>query len=245
MVPYVSHGETEGSGLSGAVFNLATTVIGAGLMALITCNYESYGKSTTYGEVVQNALGKQAKIFSEICIILNNAGVLVVYLIILGDVMSGSLHHSGLFDQWRGHGFWDHRKLLILLVLIIFLAPLCALDRIDSLTITSAASVVLAVIFIVVAIIVALIRLLKGTLAAPRWTPDLSSTKAIMDLLVVIPIMRSLLLIAVTYCFEINIVAVTVSSGAPPAPTDIKLWKEMIDGSERGLNQSVVLKVFD
>ncbi|KAK1358184.1 putative sodium-coupled neutral amino acid transporter 6 [Heracleum sosnowskyi] len=214
MVPYVSHGETEGSGLSGAVFNLATTVIGAGLMALpvtmkvmgiilgtimivvmglvaevsveLLGRYLVESKSTAYGEVVQNALGKQAKIFSEICIILNNAGVLAVYLIILGDVMSGSLHHSGLFEQWWGHGFWNHRKLLILLVLIIFLAPLCALDRIDSFILTSAASVVLAVIFIV-----ALIRLLKGTLAAPRWTSDLSSTKAIMDLLVVFPIMTN------------------------------------------------------
>lgn len=219
VTSFVSHGKTEGSGLPGAVFNLATTVIGAGIMALpatmkvlgiilgtimivvmgivaevsieLLVRYFVESKANTYGEVVQNALGKQAKIFSEICIILNNAGVLVVYLIILGDVMSGSLHHSGLFDQWWGHGFWDHRKLLILLVLIIFLAPLCALDRIDSLTLTSAASVVLAVIFIVVAFVVAFIRLLKGTLDTPRWTPDLSSTKAIMDLLVVIPIMTN------------------------------------------------------
>ena len=64
--------------------------------------------------------------------------------------MSGSVRHLGVFDQWLGHGFWDHRKLLILVVMVVFLAPLCALDRIDSLIMTSAASVALAVVFIVV-----------------------------------------------------------------------------------------------
>lgn len=219
MLPYVSHGKNEGSGLSGAVFNLSTTVIGAGIMALpatmkvlgiifgtfliivmgllaevsieLLVRYSVESNATTYGEVVQNALGKQAKLVSEICIILNNGGVLVVYLIIMGDVMSGSLHHMGVFDQWWGHGFWDHRKLLILLVLVIFLAPLCALDRIESLSLTSAASVVLAVVFIVVTFIVAFIKLVEGKLGTPRWTPDLSSIDAVMDFLVVIPVMTN------------------------------------------------------
>ncbi|WOG99282.1 hypothetical protein DCAR_0518630 [Daucus carota subsp. sativus] len=219
MLAHASHGKTEGSGLYGAVFNLTTTVIGAGIMALpatmkimgiitgtimivvmgilaevsieLFVRYSVESKADSYGEAVQNALGKNAKILSEICIIINNAGILVVYLIIMGDVMSGSWQHAGVFDQWWGHGFWDHRKLLILLVLIIFLAPLCALDRIDSLSLTSAASVVLAVVFIVVAFVVAFVKFLQGTLDSPRWVPDLSSTQAIMDLLVVIPIMTN------------------------------------------------------
>ncbi|KAJ8774280.1 hypothetical protein K2173_009711 [Erythroxylum novogranatense] len=217
--PLVGSKETNGSGIHGAVFNLTTSIIGAGIMALpatmkvlglvlgvlliiligilseisveMLVRFSVLCKASSYGEVVQCALGRTAKILSEICIILNNGGFLVVYLIIIGDVMSGSLHHLGVFDQWLGHGVWDHRKLVILVIVIIFLAPLCSLEKIDSLTLTSAASVVLAVVFVVICFIVAFIKLIEGKIEAPRMAPDFSSKKAILDLLVVIPIMSN------------------------------------------------------
>lgn len=217
--PLVIDSSKNGSGISGAVFNLTTSVIGAGMMALpatikvlglavgfilivlmgilseisieLLVRFSVMSKASSYGEVVQCALGRPARVLSEICIIVNNAGILVVYLIIMGDVMSGSLHHIGVFDQWLGHGFWDHRKLLILAVLVVFLAPLCALEKIDSLSLTSAASVVLAVIFVVVASVVASIKLVEGRVEPPRLVPDFSSKTTILDLLVVIPIMTN------------------------------------------------------
>lgn len=214
-----SNPSNHGSGVSGAVFNLTTTIVGAGIMALpatmkvlglvlgfvliilmgivseisveLLVRFSVLCKASSYGEVVQCALGRPARVLSEICIIVNNAGVLVVYLIIMGDVMSGSLHHIGVFDQWLGHGFWDHRKLLVLVVLVVFLAPLCALEKIDSLSLTSAASVALAVLFVVVASVVAVIKLVEGRIETPRMGPDFGSKEAILDLLVVIPIMTN------------------------------------------------------
>ncbi|KAL6539112.1 Amino acid transporter avt6e [Orobanche gracilis] len=210
-LPLIFGERKSGSGIYGAVFNLTTSIIGAGIMALpatmkvlglvlgvilifamgllseisveLLVRFSVQCKSTSYGEVVQAALGRPARILSEICIIINNAGVLVVYLIIIGDVMFGSLHHTGVFDQWLGHGFWDHRKVVILIVLVLFLAPLCSLDKIDSLSLTSAASVALAVIFVLVVFVVALIKLVEGKIEPPRMTPDFGSTKAILDLL--------------------------------------------------------------
>ncbi|KAK5842517.1 hypothetical protein PVK06_004884 [Gossypium arboreum] len=81
-------------------------------------------KARSYGEVVQIAMGRTARVLSEICIIVNNAGVLIVYLIIIGDVMSGSVRHIGVLNQWLGHGFWDHRKLLVLVVMLSLLYSL-------------------------------------------------------------------------------------------------------------------------
>nr|XP_043618431.1 amino acid transporter AVT6E-like [Erigeron canadensis] len=207
------------SGIYGAVFNLTTTVIGAGIMALpatmkvsglvfgvmliffmgilseisieLLVRFSVQCKALSYGEIVEEALGRPARILSEICIVVNNAGVLVVYLIIIGDVMSGSVDHIGVLDQWLGNGFWDHRKVVILIVVILFLAPICVLDRIDSLSITSAASVALAVVFVVVAFVVAFIKLVRGEIEPPRMTPDFGSKKAVLDLLVVIPIMSN------------------------------------------------------
>ncbi|KAL4566877.1 hypothetical protein LXL04_031003 [Taraxacum kok-saghyz] len=211
--------KTSDSGIYGAVFNLTTTVIGAGIMALpatmkvlglvagvvlillmgilseisveLLIRFSVQCKATSYGEVVEQALGSPARIISEICIILNNAGVLVVYLIIVGDVMSGSPRHSGVIIQWFGTGIWENRRLVIFIVLIVFLAPLCALDKIESLSVTSGASVVLAVLFVIVASVVAFIMLVEGKTDPPRLIPDFSSKQAILDLLVVIPIMSN------------------------------------------------------
>ncbi|KAG2729402.1 hypothetical protein I3843_01G242800 [Carya illinoinensis] len=217
--PLIDGGSKTGPGISSAVFNLTTTIIGAGIMALpaamkvlglipgfvliilmgilseisveLLVRFSVLCKASSYGEVVQHAMGKPARIFLESCIIVNNAGVLVVYLIIMGDVMSGSLHHVGVFDQWLGNGVWDQRKLVILVAVVVFLAPLCVLERIDSLSLTSAASVALAIVFVVVACVIALIKLVEGKIDAPRMGPDFGSKKAILDLLVVIPIMTN------------------------------------------------------
>ncbi|KAE8709164.1 putative Tetratricopeptide repeat-like superfamily protein [Hibiscus syriacus] len=147
-------------------------------------------KARSYGEVVQIAMGRTARVLSEICIIVNNGGVLIVYLIIMGDVMSGSVRHVGVFDQWLGHGYWDHRK-LILAVVVVFLAPLCVLNRIDSLSMTSAALVALAVVFVVVCFAVAFFKLMEGKIDPPRMTPDLGSKMAIWEFIVVIPVMTN------------------------------------------------------
>ncbi|RVW30512.1 Amino acid transporter AVT6E [Vitis vinifera] len=168
----------KGSGISGAVFNLTTSIIGAGIMALpatmkvlgvvlgfvlivlmgilseisveLLLRFSVLNKASSYGEVVQCALGRSARILSEICIIVNNAGVLVVYLIIIGDVLSGSAHHVGVFDQWLGNGAWDQRKLVIFVILLV-----------------------------------------EGQIESPRMAPDFGSKAAILDLLVVIPIMTN------------------------------------------------------
>lgn len=212
-------GPPEGSTVPAAVFNLATSIIGAGIMALpatmkvlgvavglvsilvmgvlseitieLLVRFSAHCRALSYGEVVHRALGRPASIVAQMCVIINNAGVLVVYLIIIGDVMSGSLKHIGVMDQLAGHGEWDNRKLLILVVLVIFLAPLCALEKIDSLSLTSAASVALAVVFVVVSCIIALIKIAEDKISMPRMGPDFSSRAAMLDLLVVIPIMTN------------------------------------------------------
>ncbi|KAK5792681.1 hypothetical protein PVK06_033798 [Gossypium arboreum] len=101
-------------------------------------------KARSYREVVQIAMGRTARVLSEICIIVNNAAVLIVYLIIMGDVMSGPVRHIGVSIS----------------------------DRIDSLSMTSAASVALAVVFVVVCFAVAFIKLIEGKIEAPRMSPD-------------------------------------------------------------------------
>lgn len=212
--------EGSGSGIPSAVFNLATSVIGAGIMALpatmkvlglplcfaviilmgvlseisieLLVKFSVRLKSSNYGETVESVCGHSGRVLSEICIIVNNAGIMIVYLIIMGDVMSGSSHHQGLFDQWMGkEGWWSNRRLIVFITMVFVLAPLCALKKIDSLKFTSAASVALAVVFVGLSSIIAFVRLIEGKIERPRMLPDVGSKRAILDLLVVIPIMTN------------------------------------------------------
>ncbi|XP_073302085.1 amino acid transporter AVT6E-like isoform X2 [Primulina huaijiensis] len=175
------------SDIYGAVFNLTTSIIGAGIMAL-PATMKVLG--LVLGVILIVLMGILSEISVEMLVRFSVQCKASSY----GEVVQaalGSIRHIGVFDQWLGHGVWDHRKLVILIVLVLFLAPICALDKIDSLSMTSAASVALAVLFVIVAFVIAFIKLVKGKIEPPRMLPDFGSKKAILDLLVVIPIMSN------------------------------------------------------
>lgn len=105
-----------GSSFSGAVFNLSTTIVGAGIMALpaavkqlglipglvmiILCamltessismlvRFTRASKSSTYSGVVRDAFGGLGRNLLLLCIIVNNVGMLVVYMVIIGNYNS-------------------------------------------------------------------------------------------------------------------------------------------------------------
>lgn len=102
----------DGASLSGAVFNLSTTIVGAGIMALpatvkqlglipglimiflcamltessidILLRFTRVSKSFTYSGVVSDAFGGPGRVLLHLCIIVNNTGMLIVYMIIIG-----------------------------------------------------------------------------------------------------------------------------------------------------------------
>lgn len=101
--------------ISGAVFNISTTMIGAGIMsvpatmkvlgivpgfvvivlvALITdvtvefmLRYTSSGKSTTYAGMMGESFGSIGSLAVKVCVLITNFGVLIIYLIILGNFL--------------------------------------------------------------------------------------------------------------------------------------------------------------
>ncbi|RDY09494.1 Amino acid transporter AVT6C [Mucuna pruriens] len=108
----------QNGSVSGAVFNVSTTMIGAGIMsvpatmkvlglvpgfvvivfvALITdvtvefmLRYTSSGKSATYAGMMGESFGAVGSLAIKICVIITNLGVLIVYFIVLGDVLCGN-----------------------------------------------------------------------------------------------------------------------------------------------------------
>lgn len=106
--------EFNGASFMGSVFNLSTTIVGAGIMALpatmkvlglglgiamivlmaflteksieFLLRFSRAGKVGSYGGLMGNAFGKYGKILLQICVLINNIGVLIVYMIIIGMV---------------------------------------------------------------------------------------------------------------------------------------------------------------
>ncbi|XP_039003378.1 amino acid transporter AVT6A-like isoform X2 [Hibiscus syriacus] len=152
----------DGASNSGAVFKLSTTIVGAGIMGLpatvnqlglipglltIICvsmltkssidmilRFSRASKSATYSGVAADAFGAPGCNILQACIVINNLGMLVVYMIIIGDVLSGTwedgFHHRGLMEEWFGEHWWTTRSALLLLTTLFVFAPLISFKRV-------------------------------------------------------------------------------------------------------------------
>lgn len=113
-----SSSSEKGASFSGAVFNISTTMIGAGIMSIpatikvlgivpgfllillvalvvevtveFLLRYTNSGESSTYAGMVSESFGPWGSISVQICVIITNLGCLIIYFIIIGDVLCGS-----------------------------------------------------------------------------------------------------------------------------------------------------------
>lgn len=118
LVPLLSEVEssenqiTNGASISGAVLNISTTMIGAGIMSLpatikvlgiipgfivllgvaffveitveFMLRFTQSGQANTYAGLVGESFGTLGSIGVQICVIITNLGCLIIYLIIIG-----------------------------------------------------------------------------------------------------------------------------------------------------------------
>ncbi|XP_020702987.1 amino acid transporter AVT6A isoform X2 [Dendrobium catenatum] len=213
--------EFNGASFSGAVFNLSTTIVGAGIMSLpatmkvlglvpgiamivlfaflteasieLLIRFSRIGKSIAYGDVMGDSFGKAGRMLLQICVVINNVGVMVVYMIIIGDVLSGTsssgVHHSGVLEGWFGDHWWNGRFFVLLVTTILIFAPLASFKRVDSLRYTSALSVALAVVFVVITAGIAVLKLLVGSILMPKLFPDIPNLASIWNLFTAVPVL--------------------------------------------------------
>nr|GLL18790.1 sodium-coupled neutral amino acid transporter 5-like [Ipomoea trifida] len=213
--------EFNGASFSGAVFNLSTTIIGAGIMALpatmkvlglflgiamvifmsflteasieLLIRFSRTSKSVSYGGLMGDTFGKFGRIILQSCILVNNIGVLVVYMIIIGDVLSGTtedgIHHTGVLEGWFGAQWWNGRLCILLVTTIGIFTPLACLKRIDSLKFTSTLSVALAVVFLAVTVGITIYKIINGTVLMPRLLPDVDNLTSLFKIFTVVPVL--------------------------------------------------------
>ncbi|CAH9097826.1 unnamed protein product [Cuscuta europaea] len=216
-----AEGGFDGASYSGAVFNLSTTIVGAGIMALpatlkqlgtipglivivlasvlteksinILLRFSKASKTLSYSGLAGDTFGGFARTLLQVCIVINNVGTLVVYMIIIGDVLSGiwsdGVHHLGVMEEWFGQHWWTRRSSLMLFTSLFVFAPLISFKRVDSLRYTSALSVALAVVFVAITAGVVIVKTINGSIQMPRLMPHLVDQASFWKLFTVVPVL--------------------------------------------------------
>ncbi|KAL8490213.1 hypothetical protein ACS0TY_025452 [Phlomoides rotata] len=214
-------GEFGGASYTGAVFNLSTTIVGAGIMALpatlkqlgaipgliiivlagmlteksveIVLRFSRAAKTSSYSGLAGDAFSGTGRNLLQLCIVINNVGMLVVYMIIIGDVLSETrslgVHHTGVMEEWFGLHWWTTRSSILLLTTIFVLAPLISFKRVDSLRYTSALSVILAVVVVVIIAGIAIVKMINGSIRMPQLLPDLVDQASFWKLFTTFPVL--------------------------------------------------------
>uniref|UniRef100_A0A0E0JQH2 Amino acid transporter transmembrane domain-containing protein n=1 Tax=Oryza punctata TaxID=4537 RepID=A0A0E0JQH2_ORYPU len=165
LLPEFSGGG-HGASVCGAVFNVSTSIIGAGIMsipavmrvlgvlpalvliaavaALSNASVEFMLRYTgwdsgppSYAGIMGDAFGRAGAKALNVCIAFTTTGTLVVYLIIIGDVLSGSAgagdEHAGVLRELFGAQWWTARELVILVTAVVVLLPLVLRRRVGEL----------------------------------------------------------------------------------------------------------------
>ncbi|KAJ9554145.1 hypothetical protein OSB04_018190 [Centaurea solstitialis] len=223
LIPKKKGGDDHfnGASKSGAVMNLSTTIIGAGIMALpatmkvlglalgiaaivlvavlsestvrILLKYSRGGRTDSYGSLMGDAFGDVGKKMLQACVVINNLGILVIYMIIIGDVVAGStsngLHHPGLLEGWFGPHWWSGRVFVLMVTTICVFVPLASLKRMDSLSVTSGLAVALAVVFLIVMVAISMFKIVSGSLPMPQFLPDIKDINSVWNLFTAIPVL--------------------------------------------------------
>ncbi|XP_052141246.1 amino acid transporter AVT6A-like [Oryza glaberrima] len=217
-----SHDHFDGASFSGAVFNLSTTIVGAGIMALpatmkvlglvpglilvmlaavltdasieLLVRFSRAVGATSYGEAMGDAFGAFGRGLLQLCVVVNNVGVMVVYMIIIGDVLSGKsssggVHHHGVIEGWFGPNRWNGRFSILVIVTLGVFTPLTCFKRVDSLKYTSALSVALAVVFVVITAGITTIKLMRGQIPMPKLFPDVHDWSSTWRLFTAAPVL--------------------------------------------------------
>ncbi|XP_076901845.1 amino acid transporter AVT6C-like [Bidens hawaiensis] len=228
LLPKTHPPENELSGessISGAVFNVSTSMIGAGIMSIpatlkvlgiipgfavimamavlvevtveFLLRYTNYsGEVSTYGGVIAESFGKVGSVGLQICVMVSNLGALIIYLIIIGDVLSGAqsdgVLHSGILQECFGFHWWNARAYSVLFIVLFVMLPLLLLPRVESLGHASAVSILLAVVFIVVITGMVIYAMLEGKTQELKLVPDFSEgSSSVFNLFTTIPVIAT------------------------------------------------------
>eukprot|EP01024_Parvocaulis_polyphysoides_P007103 TRINITY_DN1213_c1_g1_i1.p1 TRINITY_DN1213_c1_g1~~TRINITY_DN1213_c1_g1_i1.p1 ORF type:complete len:485 (-),score=24.25 TRINITY_DN1213_c1_g1_i1:385-1809(-) len=183
-----------GGSISSTTLNLTKTIVGAGIVALPHA-VQTYGilvsiiilvfvayfvqfslislvrlseetKIKTYPGSIQAAFGRPVMYLLQLSIICYNLGMMIVYLIVIGDVLVGTKtnNYDGLITGWADihtGNVWYVSKPFILAVIVVIMIPALILKQINKLASISAFGMALAFTFALCIVILFIVKAIK------------------------------------------------------------------------------------
>ncbi|KAL5974414.1 hypothetical protein ACLOJK_031079 [Asimina triloba] len=206
----------RGATFPGAVFNLSTTVVGAGIMGLpasikvlglapglamiifvafltdasisMLLKYSRAGKAVSYGGVMGNAFGKSGRILLQIFVVFKTGGVLIIYMIIIGLMAKRwTSSYAGTPPRIDSQHESPTQGILSNGIAEYCHIVLCHKFK-NSLRFTSTLSVALAMVFVAVLVGITIMKLINGSIAMPRWFPEITDMESVWKLFTVVPV---------------------------------------------------------
>ncbi|KAG1365655.1 Amino acid transporter AVT6C [Cocos nucifera] len=181
--------QIAGASVSGVVFNLSTTIIGAGIMSLPAAT-----------KVL--GVGPALLLIAAVAFLSNVSAEFLLRYTMPGSPCS----YAGIIGESFGRVGSTAVQLFVALTtmgtLTIFLI------MIDSLRLTSAISVLLAVVFMCISSGMALFALFQGTARTPRLLPDFARLSNAFELFTAVPV----IVVAFTFHFNVHPIQMEVSN---------------------------------
>ncbi|CAD7700781.1 unnamed protein product, partial [Ostreobium quekettii] len=127
----------------------------------------------TYTHVVKDELGATWETVIRICILFGNAGILIVFIIVIGDILVGTTELRGLIPALLGPRtvgtLLSCRWFVMLVATLALILPLVSLRNISSLEFASTTGVAVAAALSVLGIILSTIAVASGGLSDVEW----------------------------------------------------------------------------
>ncbi|GJP29351.1 hypothetical protein CLOM_g16474 [Closterium sp. NIES-68] len=136
--------------------------------------YASVGSSSmrdderlSYNHTVATALGSTGRLVLQVSIVVNNLGLMMVFLDIIGDVLVGSSTGPGVLPLDQLHLSPDVARKSVLAIVILLILPLCLQDRLGSMKVASKISVALAIAFVLLVLLLSGGKIAAGAATMP------------------------------------------------------------------------------
>ncbi|KAE8686345.1 Transmembrane amino acid transporter family protein isoform 2 [Hibiscus syriacus] len=186
--------------VSGAVINVSTSIIGAGIMS-IPATLKELGVIPAF--VMIPVLAWQSERSVEFLMRYTRARDTTTYAGVMrefregrigpGDVLSGNQPegsvHLGVLQQWFGIHWWNSSALALLFTLVFVLLPLVIFKRIDRINEVQFCNIsFLAVVFVGINSVMAIMALFKGKTNSPRLVPELDDKASFFELFTAVPV---------------------------------------------------------
>ncbi|CAI5480628.1 unnamed protein product [Closterium sp. Yama58-4] len=121
----------------------------------------------SYNHTVATALGSTGRLVLQLSIVVNNLGLMMVFLDIIGDVLVGSATGPGVLPLDQLHLSPDVARKSILAIVILLILPLCLQDRLGSMKVASKISVALAIAFVLLVLLLSGGKIAAGAATMP------------------------------------------------------------------------------